>query len=77
MVQFRIKNIPSVEIPVVEYDGIRYALHQVNNGEIFESDPIAVNEHCNSIALVIGSVTRLYNISITTGAKEDDLFGGF
>ena len=76
VVQFRIKNIPSVEIPVVEYDGIRYALHQVSD-EIFESEPIAVNENCNTIALVIGSIMRVYNISITTGAKEDDLFGGF
>ena len=76
IVQFRIKNIPSVEIPVLEYDGIRYALRQVN-GEIFESEPIAVNEHCDTINLVIGNVKRIYKVSITTGAQEDDLFGGF
>ena len=76
LVQFRIKNIPSVEIPVLEYDGIRYALRQVS-GEIFESDPIAVNENCNTVSLVIGGIIRHYKVNITTGAKEDDLFGGF
>ena len=76
VVQFRIKNVPSVEIPVLEYDGIRYALHQVN-GEIFESEPIAVNEHCDTVSLVIGSIIRPYKVSISTGAKEEDLFGGF
>lgn len=76
VVQFRIKNVPSVEIPVLEYDGIRYALHQVN-GEIFGSEPIAVNEHCDTVSLVIGSIIRPYKVSISTGAKEEDLFGGF
>ena len=76
VVQFRIKNVPSVEIPVLEYDGIRYALHQVN-GEIFESEPIAVNEHCDTVSLVIGSIIRPYKVSISTGAKEEDLFGDF
>lgn len=75
-IQFRIKNIPSVEIPVMEYNGIRYALKQINT-DLFESDPIAVDEHCTNVSLIIGSVMRLYNVKITTGAKEDDLFGGF
>lgn len=76
LVQFRIKNIPSVEIPVIEYDGIRYALRQVS-GEIFGSDPIAVNENCDTVSLVIGGIIRHYKVNITTGAKEDDLFGSF
>lgn len=75
-VQFRIKNIPSVEIPVVEYNGIRYALHQ-KSGDLFESDALAVDASCNIVSLVIGSVIRPYMISITTGAQEDDLFGSF
>lgn len=75
-VQFRIKNIPSVEIPVVEYNGIRYGLHQVG-GDVYESDALAVDDECKIVSLVIGSVSRIYNINVTTGAKEDDLFGGF
>ena len=76
VIQFRIKNIPSIEIPVVEYDGIRYALHQIG-GDLFESEPISVNEKCDIVSLVIGNVMRDFRINITTGAKEDDLFGGF
>lgn len=75
-VQFKIKNIPAIEIPSIEYDGIRYALHQKGN-DIFESDPIAVNEQCSVVSLVIGDVIRTYNINVITGAKEDDLFSDF
>ena len=74
-VKFRIKNVPSVEIPVVEYNGDRYSLHHVDN-EVYESDPLVVNEQANIIKLVIGNVIRPYNISVSTGVKEEDLFGG-
>ena len=76
IVQFRIKNIPSVEIPIVEYNGIRYGLHQVGS-DVYESDALAVDDECKTVSLVIGSVSRIYNINVTTGAKEDDLFGDF
>lgn len=74
--KFRIRNIPSVEIPFVEYNGIRYSLHQTDaDPEIYESNAIAVNEQETLVQLVIGKVIRDYTISIETGAKEDDLFG--
>ena len=38
-----LKNVPSVEIPVVEYNGERYCLHQVYD-EIYESEPLVVNK---------------------------------
>lgn len=75
-VRFRIKNVPSVEIPVVEYNGERYALHQIEN-EVYESEPLAVEEHTDTISLVIGNVIRHFKISVSTGAQEEDLFGGF
>lgn len=75
-VTFRIKNVPSVEIPMVEYDGVRYALHCIR-GEEYTSDPLAVNEQCTTVTLIIGNVLRHYPVSVTTGAKEDDLFGDF
>ena len=75
-VQFRIKNIPTTEIPFIEYNGERYALHQMG-ADLFESEPIMVNEQCNVVTLVIGKVLRHYKVCIATGAKEDDLFGGF
>ncbi len=75
-VQFRIKNIPTTEIPFIEYNNERYALHQVGTDQ-FESEPIVVDEQCTVVTLVIGNVLRHYNICVSTGAKEDDLFGGF
>lgn len=75
-VRFRIKNAPSVEIPIIEYNGDRYRLHQVEN-EIYESEPIATDKTVGDISLIIGSIIRCYKISVSTGALEDDLFGGF
>lgn len=75
-VRFRIKNVPSVEIPVVEYNGDRYSLHLLDN-EVYESDSLAVNEQTDTISLVVGNVIRHFKISVSTGAQEEDLFGGF
>ncbi len=75
-IKFRIKNIPSTEIPFIEYNNGRYALHQAN-ADLFESEPIAINEQCTVVTLVIGNVLRPYNISVSAGAEEDDLFDGF
>ncbi len=75
-IKFRIKNIPSTEIPFIEYNNGRYALHQAN-ADLFESEPIAINEQCTVVTLVIGNVLRPYNISVSAGAEEDDLFSGF
>ncbi len=75
-VQFRIKNLPSIEIPTIEYNGIIYALHQIGT-DLFESEPIAVDSSCNSVTLIIGNINKDYHIKISTEAQEDDLFGGF
>lgn len=75
-VRFTIKNIPSVEIPVVEYNGNRYKLLQKGNDE-YESAPLVVDEHNEDIWLVIGNVSRQFKISVSTGAQEEDLFGDF
>lgn len=75
-VRFRIKNVPSVEIPTVEYNGDRYGLHQLDD-EVYESDPLVVSEHIDTISLVIGNVIRHFKISVSTGVQEEDLFGGF
>lgn len=75
-VQFRIKNAPTFDIPMLEYNGVRYELRQVGS-TLYESEAIAVDEHCDDIALVIGNVIRTYKIAIITGAKEDDLFSDF
>lgn len=73
-VRFRIKNAPTNEIPVVQYAGQRYKITQVSNEE-FISDALILSENDTSVELIIGSVSRIYNISIQTGAQVDDLFG--
>ena len=75
-VQFRIKNIPTTEIPFIEYNEGKYELHQTDT-DLFESEPIIVNEQCTNITLTIGSVLRCYEVRVASGAKEDDLFGDF
>jgi hypothetical protein len=72
-VQFRIKNIPSIEIPYMEYNDLRYALHQIGN-DLFESEPLVLNDQSNVVSLVIGNIIRHYTVDVSTGAKEDDLF---
>lgn len=75
-VKFRIKNVPSTEMPYVEYDGVKYNLNQ-QCGDIFESTPVAVNTECKQVNLVIGDVTRIYYVEVETGAQEEDLFADF
>lgn len=75
-VKFCIKNIPSTEKPVVEYDGGRYHLHQVDK-DVYESDSLVVNEQTDSLSLVIGNSSQNFNISVSTGVQEEDMFSSF
>lgn len=72
-VQFRIKNIPSTEIPLVMYNNAEYTLHQIGQ-DLFESEALLLSDQDRVVSIVIGSVIRHYNVNISTGAKEDDLF---
>lgn len=80
VVQFRIKNVPSSEIPMVEYNGTRYGLHKAANqedDEVYESEPLAVDEHAGTISLVIGNKFHQFNIAVSTGVQEEEMFEGF
>lgn len=72
-IDFKIKNAPSAHIPYIEYNGARYSLNQIDP-ELFRSNAIAIDDNALEVALVIGSITRIYKISVNAGAKEDDLF---
>ena len=75
-IRISIKNMPSVEIPVLEYNDIRYGLHLVDK-DTYESEPIEVNENIDKVSLVIDNVRQDFQIIVSTGVKEDDLFGDF
>jgi hypothetical protein len=62
-----------MHIPMIEYNGIRYSLNQIGT-DVYRSEPIVIDENVRAIALVIGSITRIYHISVNAGAQEDDLF---
>ena len=72
-IDFKIKNAPTMHIPMIEYNGIRYSLNQIGT-DVYRSEPIVIDENVREIALVIGSITRIYHISVNAGAQEDDLF---
>lgn len=72
-IDFKIKNAPSTQAPYIEYNGLRYALTQIGP-ELFRSDALVLDENVHEVALIIGSITRRYKISINAGAKENDLF---
>ena len=74
---FRIKNLPTTDIPYAEYNGKRYGLHQSDDKEVFYTDALCVDAGCQKVSITIGDVIRVYNIHVSAGAVEDDLFDGF
>lgn len=71
--QYEIKNLPSVDIPYVLYDGKKYNLHRIN-GNVFESEPLIINPGENEVSIHIGSMSIANEIEISSGATENDLF---
>lgn len=77
VLKFRIKNMPTTDIPYAEYNGRRYNLHQSDDKEVFYTDALCVDAECKTVSITIGDVIRVYNINVSAGAVEDDLFGDF
>lgn len=67
-------GINSIDTPVVLYNGVEYALHKVD-GDIYESERLNLVDTSTRITLRIGDFKQTDNLSINTGAQEDDLFG--
>lgn len=76
VVQFRIKNLPTVEVPVLEYNGQQYELHAVG-GDVYESSRLVVDENCENLSLTISDARYSYSVDVSAGAHEEDIFGGF
>lgn len=76
VLRFAIKNLPAGEAPVVKYNGGVYRMHSVGNDE-FVTEAIIVDAECTDVSLEAGGTARHYNISVSAGAAEDDLFGDF
>lgn len=74
VVRYIIMGINSIDTPVVLYNGVEYALHKVD-GDIYESERLNLVDTSTRITLRIGDFKQTDNLSINTGAQEDDLFG--
>lgn len=77
VLRFRINNLPTTDVPWVEYDGQRYGLHKTGEKDVYQTDAIRANAACQSVSLVVGDVLRVFAVNVSVGAAEDDLFGGF
>ena len=73
--KFTIKGLASVDVPTLEYNGVIY--HLLNHGnDKFESERLnLVDTATKAIVRINNEIFNTFNIKISTGATEDDLFG--
>ena len=74
IVRYTIKGISSIDTPYVTYNDVDYALHNIG-GDVYESERLNLVNTSTRIILHIGDFKQTDNLSINTGAQEDDLFG--
>lgn len=74
VLRYTIKGLSSIDTPFVTYNDIDYALHNIG-GDVYESERLNLVNTSTRIILHIGDFKQTDNLSINTGAQEDDLFG--
>ena len=74
VVRYTIKGLSSIDTPFVTYNDVDYALHNIG-GDVYESERLNHVNTSTRIILHIGDFKQTDNLSINTGAQEDDLFG--
>ncbi len=74
VVRYTIKGLSSIYTPFVTYNNVDYALHNIG-GDVYESERLNLVNTSTRIILHIGDFKQTDNLSINTGAQEDDLFG--
>lgn len=74
IVEFVIKGLNSIDNPVLEYNGVAYALENIGN-DIFRSERLNLVDTASKVFVKIGeNFKTIFNIRVSTGAQEDDLF---
>lgn len=78
IVRYKIKGTISntLDVPVVEYNGNTYPLHNVGKN-VFESEKLNLVQSSNKVTIVIGDFSQTDTISVETGVYEEDIFGDF
>ena len=74
VLRYTIKGLSSIDTPFVTYNDVDYALHNIC-GDVYESERLNLVNTSTRIILHIGDFKQTDNLSINTGAQEDDLFG--
>lgn len=73
-VKFAIKGLASIDIPTVDYNGVAYSLQKVGI-DLYESERLNLVDTATRVTVRInGEVFNTYNIKVSTGATEEDLF---
>ena len=73
--KFTIRGLASVDVPTLEYNGVIYHLLNLGNDK-FESERLNLVETATkAIVRINNEIFETFNIKISTGATEDDLFG--
>lgn len=73
--KFTIRGLASVDVPTLEYNGVIYHLLNLGNDK-FESERLnLVDTATKAIVRINNEIFETFNIKISTGATEDDLFG--
>ncbi len=73
--KFTIKGLASVDVPTLEYNGVIYHLLNLGSNK-FESERLnLVDTATKAIVRINNDIFETFNIKISTGATEDDLFG--
>lgn len=73
--KFTIKGLATVDVPTLEYNGVIYHLLNLG-GDKFESERLnLVDTATRAVVRINNDIFGTFNIKISTGAVEDDLFG--
>ena len=77
IIKLNIKGLSSIDIPSITYNGVSY--HLTNTGaNLYESERLNLVDTETKIKVCINNeVYTTFNIKVSTGATEEDLFDGF
>jgi hypothetical protein len=74
---FEIRGLSSVDVPTLSYNDVTYTLNNTG-GAIYTSERLALTDTANTaIVFINGESFGNFNIKVSTGAQENDLFGDF
>ena len=74
VLRFIIKGLSAMDVPTLIYNGVTYQLMMKGNN-IFESERLNLVDTATKVNLCInGQSYTTFNIKVSTGATEDDLF---